>query len=163
MVLEYFGEDTSSLTVRPDCCDNCARGLSTWSCYDLYYGFNRDEKYDFTRVGFMLLNTIKQVEQQKTFTSKERIVQAMRGIDYSRLNQIPYYGQEKINAPYFWVALIDHFKCTEYIQTVPGEKKLTLSNLARQWLEHPRNLIQKPEGATYRFFKRKPNTPMVIL
>lgn len=160
MILQYFGEDTSSLTMRPDCCDNCERGVSSWSCNDLYHGFIGNEMYDFTYDSLMLLNTIKQMEAKENCTTKECIVQTVRGMDYSRLDhQTQHYDERLSHAPYFWNALIDQLMCAEYIQTVPGKKSLTLSNLARQWLQNPTNLIQKPEGAMYRFFKTKQNTP----
>lgn len=55
---------------------------------------------------------------------------------------------------------MDHFLWSELIDFVPGATHLTLSAEGRNALAYSSPLIQKPVGATFRFFHAKPNTPI---
>lgn len=145
---------------RSDCCDNCAKGVSTWQLNDLYYGFRRME-YNFTTDGRLLLGAIQEMEYKNIRPERECIIEFLRGANSNRQGLYGFYGKGKARKPYYWNALIDQFTCTEYIKFVPRKTYLTLSNKARILLvSSGHQLIQKPVGATFRYFKPKPGTPI---
>lgn len=161
MILDYFGEDSSSLEVRSNCCDNCEKGYSTWQADDIYVGF-RNGLFNFTRDAFMLLDTIRIMEQKKIHPEQNTIILILRGADNAPLKQSKHFGKGKIRIQYYWNALMEQLTSTDYIEFVPGKTYLTLSERAHAWLDNPsrKELIQKPIGAIYRFFKMKLNTPL---
>lgn len=161
MIFDYFGEDSSSLQVRNNCCDNCAEGLSIWRLDDLYVGL-RDGLHDFTRDALMLLDTIEKMEKKGIHPERDSIILILRGAVNAPFYQIKHYGKGKLRAQYYWNALMDQLTSNDYIELVPGKPYLTLSGRAQAWLDNPsrRELKQKPLGATYRFFTSKPNTPL---
>lgn len=154
MILEYFGEDTSTLTVRNDCCDNCAKGLSTWRLKDLYHGISSIGHYNFEKDARILLRKIEDNEVKKYSTERDAIVRSLQS-----------YGAGTRRDPYYWNALIDQLsydfdKTTAYIKMVPGKTQLTLSVEARKWLCTQKPLWQKPVGAIFRFLRPKSGTPL---
>lgn len=155
MILEYFGESTSSLPVRSDCCDNCAEGVSTWRLKDLFFGISDSGHYNFETDARILLRTIEEMEQKRIPSERECIVQRLQGMN-NRYQSLETYGRE----PYYWNALIDQLTFTEYIKFVSGKTQLTLSVIARQWLGTCNELWQKPVGAIFRFLRPKRDTPL---
>ncbi|XP_055296559.1 bifunctional 3'-5' exonuclease/ATP-dependent helicase WRN-like [Sitodiplosis mosellana] len=147
MILEYFGESTNLLTVRSDCCDNCAKGLSTWRLKDLYHYISNSGHYNFETDARILLRTIEELEKKNIPPERERIVQKL---------------QEGANRrePYYWNALIDQLTYNDYIKLVAGKTQLTLAVKARMWLTKRDRLWQEPVGATYRFLRPRSGTPL---
>ncbi|XP_031625026.1 Werner syndrome ATP-dependent helicase-like [Contarinia nasturtii] len=93
VILEYFGEDTSAWTPRPDCCDNCAKGVSTWQLKNLYTFFNESNKYNFTTDAKYVFGAIQEMEKHKIKTTTEKIIQLLRGVGNGKLRKLqPYHG-----------------------------------------------------------------------
>lgn len=149
------------MTVRSDCCDNCAKGLSTWHLKDLYIGIDNDGLYDFSHDARILLGAILAMEINKINPGRDDIVKLLKGTNYDRSGKLTmYHGLGRARKPYYWNALIDQLTKTDYIEFVAGKSYLTLSSRARAWLIDSAPLKQIPHGAMYRFFKRKRNTPV---
>lgn len=162
IILKYFGEDTNQLESRSDCCDNCAKGLSTWKLRDLFYGVDFRGHYDFARDAEILLNAIACMQSQKIDTFREQVVNLLRGNYNPKLVRLPQYGIGRARQTYYWEALIDQLTFGEYLDFVAGKTCLTLSDKAQRWrlAPSPKVLSLKPVGAMYRFLKRKPSTPI---
>lgn len=158
MILEYFGERTNSLTVRRDCCDNCANGLSSWRLKDLFYGISRTGSYNFEKDARLLLRAMEELEEKKKPLGRERIVNHMLGNGYG--SELQTYGSGRLREPYYWNAFIDQLIFHDYITLVPGNAQLTLAVKARKWLTMRDRLWLEPVGAIYRFLRPKPGTPL---
>lgn len=149
------------MTVRSDCCDNCATGLSTWRLKDLYIGIDDNGLYDFSSDARILLGAMLTMETNRINPERNYIVKLLKGTNYDRSGKLTmYHGLGRARKPYYWNALIDQLTKTDYIEFVAGKSYLTLSSEARAWLRDSKPLKQKPHGAMYRFFKRKQNTPL---
>lgn len=162
MILNYFNEDTSSLVVRSDCCDNCANGVSTWREQDLYTGFMENGTYDFTSDGRLLLNAIQEMETKQINAERHTIVGVLRGYitGYRHLLH-NCFGKGEMRRSYYWNALIDLLTSKEYLDFVAGHTHLALSRKAHWYLSQPSEPLHlHPAGAVYRFFQPKMNTPI---
>lgn len=155
-ILMYFGEDTSHLAMRDDCCDNCAKELSNWKLTDLYVGIDDQGQYDFTRDAN---NCMKMCNVPAT---RQNIIDLLDGKKDKSLALLPHYGIGKDRQHYYWRALIDQLMYNDYIDFVCGQPDLTLSTTGENWRnDDDRNkmLKTKPAGAIYKFIGRKPSTP----
>lgn len=158
MILNYFGEDTSALEIRSDCCDNCANGLSSWRISDLYYRVSDDGTYDCAKDAGILFAAIKEMKSKKIKTEKNKVVNVLNGVGYQNLAS---HGAGSTRKPYFWVAFIDQLLSADYLEFVSGEIGLMLSHKAEEWLQEPSSPLQiKAAGAIWSYLKRKPSTPI---
>lgn len=160
IILDYFGEDTSALTIRNDCCDNCASGLSSWRLSDLYYGVNDDGIADFSKDALLLFAAIKEMQSNRRPTLKNGIVSVLRGEGH-RYNYSSY-GTGRNRQPYYWDAFIDQLLSADYLEFIAGETGLMLGRKAQEWLTMPppKTLQMKAAGSICSYFKRKPSTPI---
>lgn len=163
-ILEYFGEDTSHLEMRSNCCDNCARGVSNYTVSDLYVGIDEQGLYDFTRDAETLINSIKCMEMNKIDPTRKRISNLLLGKYDKALMNLPQHGIGRGKPFYFWCALMDQLMFNDYIDFVAGQAHLTLTKIGESWRVQgaPKTLKLKPIGAIYKFIKRKPSTPFAI-
>lgn len=115
MILKYFDEDTSSLTVRSNCCDNCSRGLSSWKFCDLYEGIDGDGQFDFSKDADILFNAIRSMEAKDISPERDLVVKLLRGESIRSLQTLPAHGKGRGREPYYWGALIDQLTSAEYI------------------------------------------------
>lgn len=161
VILEYFGEDTSHLEMRSDCCDNCAKGLSNWTLSDLYVGIDDQGLYDFTRDAEILINSIKCMEMCNVPQTRQNIIDLLNGIRNRSLALLPHHGIGKDRPFYYWHALMDQLVFNDYIDFVTGRTQLTLTKLGENWrtADATKTLKTKPMGAIYKFIERKPSTP----
>lgn len=161
MILDYFNEETTTLVARSDCCDNCAKGVSTWREQDLYAGFLENGTYDFTSDGRLLFNAIREMEAKRIETKRKSIVELLMGQSMRYTHLKNSFGKGRLRRFYYWDALIDLLMSKEYIGLVAGKTHLTLSDKAHQFLSQPlKPLHVKPAGAMYRFLEPKMNTPI---
>lgn len=160
--MNYFGEDTNDLQIRDDCCDNCQRGLSSWTLSDLCVGIDERGEFNFARDGSIVMSAIRSMELSKIAPERVRIVKLLKGEYDKMLMKLPTHGVGRGREPYYWGALIDQLMFTEYIDFVAGKTCLTLDKKGREWYDapHPKTLKLKPIGAIFKFFKRKPSTPL---
>lgn len=158
MILGYFGEDTSALETRSDCCDNCANGLSSWRISDLYYRVSDDGTYDCARDARILFAAIRELKSKKIKTEKNKVVNVLKGDSYQNLAS---HGAGRTKEPYFWVAFIDQLLSADYLEFVSGETGLMLGHKAEDWLQDSSSQLQiKAAGAIWSYLKRKPSTPI---
>lgn len=159
--MDYFGEDTSHLQMRPSCCDNCSKGLSNWNLSDLYVGIDDQGQYDFTRDANTLITAIKCMEMSKFPTARRMVINLLIGNCNTSRMELPQFGVGKGRPPYYWGTLIDQLIYTDYIDFAAGKSELTLSKKGESWRNESasKTLKMKPVGAIYKFIERKPSTP----
>lgn len=162
MILRYFGESTDHLQVRNDCCDNCAKGLSSWKLCDLYVGVDEENKFDFAKDAQILLNAIQSMESNRISPERQHITKLLKGESARSLMKLPEYGKGIGRKPYYWSALMDQLISNEYIDLVAGKTCMTLDKKGLDWCKQPRpkTLKLKPVGTMYKFLERKPSTPL---
>lgn len=147
--------------MRSDCCDNCAKGLSTWKLSDLYVGIDEQGLYDFTRDADILINAIKCMEMCSVPPARQKIIDLLNGKRDKSLELLPHYGIGKERPHYYWSALMDQLMFDDYIDFGPGRNYLTLSKKGEHFRvqDIPKTMKSKPMGAIYKFIERKPSTP----
>lgn len=162
-ILEYFGEDTSNLQMRANCCDNCAKGLSSWALKDLYVGVDNQGLYNFARDAELVLNAINCMEMLDLKPTQKCVMKLMKGVGYGRLATLPHFGIGRQKHIYYWYAMVDQLMFAEYIDYVAGETYLRLTAKAEIWRLQPapKALRLKPMGAVYNFIQIKPSTPLI--
>lgn len=162
MILRYFGESIDHLQVRNDCCDNCARGLSSWKLCDLYVGVDDENQFDFAKDAQILLSAIRSMESNNISPERQLITKLLRGETARSLMKLPEYGKGVGRKQYYWGALIDQLMSNEYIDFVAGKTCMTLDKKGLEWCKqpHPKTLKLKPVGTMYKFLDRKPSTPL---
>lgn len=162
IILEYFGDDTSSLEIRNDCCDNCANGLSSTRLSDLYVGVDNAGNLNFELDAQILLGAIKSIETNGLHPVPKTIINLLRGRNLQALMNSPLYGKGRARKPYYWNAFIDQLIFTDYIDLVAGKTYMKISEKGQRWLERPgqKTLRLKAIGSMNRFFKPKPRAPV---
>lgn len=162
--MDYFGEDTSALAPRPQCCDNCSRGLTGWLLSDLYEDVDDDGFHDFSKDAKTLLNVIQFLERNDVVPEKNRIKrfimgkwdQSLRSVTYSSLYRCGLMREE-----HYWISLIEQLALNEFIETIEGTTTRTVSQKGKEWLRTSSPLRLKAIGQMYEFFQKKRSTPLV--
>ncbi|KAG4066255.1 hypothetical protein HA402_000479 [Bradysia odoriphaga] len=163
-ILEYFGENTS-LTPRPNCCDNCTIGLGSWRLTDLYEDIDDNGIYDFSIESKILLEAIKCLTVNGISTEKRLVKKFLIGKYDQRLQQVQRnrcYGSGRSHSEQYWLALIEQLSQNEYIDIAPNGKNLALTSTAENWLQNAVGLRLKAIGQMFEYFDRKASTPLVV-
>lgn len=128
----------------------------------MYIGIDDEGCFDFGTDASILFSAIRDMESHKIAPGRKEIVKLLTGEYCRSLMKLPSHGKGRGRQPYYWGALIDQLTSTEYIDFVAGKTCLTLDRKGREWCAapHPKTLKLKPVGAIYKFFRRKPSTPL---
>lgn len=153
----------SNLAPRPNCCDNCTNGLSSWKLSDLYDEIDDEGVHDFAKEAKILLRSMKCLKEKEILVEKNRLKkfivgkydQGLRGATNLQL-----YGSGRQKSEFYWIALIEQLCLNKYIDMLPGTTQLTLNNIAEQWLSSPKPLLLKAIGQMFEFLPKKQSTPI---
>lgn len=158
----------TTLSARPNCCDNCTIGLCSWKLTDLYEKVDDNGTYDFATEAKILLEGIKYLDRNQISTEKDLIKKFLSGKFDRRLRAVQsvqrkrrFYASGEMNAEQYWLALIQQLTLNYFIEVKVNSKKLQVSAKAEEWLSRPTSLPLKAIGQMYHFFAKKQSTPLI--
>lgn len=163
IILEYFGE-TTALTPRPNCCDNCTIGLTSWKLTDLYNDVDENGIHDFGFEAKILLESIICLQRNDISTERNLLKKFLTGKFDQRLRVVQqerWYASGHIHPEQYWVSLAEQLIHDEYIDMSNGNK-LTLKTKAEKWLRNAVSLPLKAIGQMFEYFPKKQSTPLVV-
>lgn len=169
-ILNYFNDpSTTSLSIRPDCCDNCDLLLSNSQSTIEYEELNSEGMYDLTPDTKILLNAIQTVGP---FYGLGMSIILIRGSNSKRLPQKfsnhPMRGVGVKKNETWWKLLYDILLRKDFVMTTlygSGSfnklTKVSVTDAGKQWLQFngskPLFMVPKRDMLSYFTIKRKEN------
>lgn len=165
IILEYFGDDVNALVPRPNCCDNCTRGLSAWRLSDLFEDVDDEGVHDFEKNAYTLLSVVKFLQQNGILVERKRTVIFLIGQYEEKLQKVlrtPLHGIGRNLSSTYWMALMQQLEIEDILDTKVGTTQYILTVKATEWMASPapRTLRLKAIGPMYAFFEKKNSTPL---
>lgn len=157
-LLEYFKSETSTITPRADCCDNCRTGSSSIRLDEVYENVDADGNCDFTDDALLFLRAMK-------LTNSTAVAAGLlRGSGEQKVQPFKkdeLFGKGKVKHKDFWPTMAKQLKNDGllYMKEMPApyRSKVVISQLGYDWIKRmpKQRLILKSIAEMQNFLVKK--------
>lgn len=164
MLLEYFN-DPFVPKPRPNCCDNCTRGLSSQRLSQLYDNVDDEGFVDFTSDAKIIMDAFQYTrENYEQGYNVIDIVIGKRSVEAKKYSSSPVFGSGRCKSRAYWEVLVSQLIAHNFLENtsvvIKGRKPFTLTVVKTEgidWMNATSlpTLRLKAIGAMYPFLNER--------